>query len=285
MSLLNKSICIRCDVPLTPANIPLGNKRRICRDCLNQQGCDHRTDIKKEVIGHYGGKCVCCSESHISFLNIDHANGNGAEHRRDNPDLKGVKIYTWLKQNDFPTDGYRVLCWNCNQSLGHNTYCPHNEETIIVVKKPIALQEFARRNYKSNDPRFCRYCAIQLIVDQNWYSSCAKYSLYTCIDCHDSRNLYNRRTLKEETFGAYGGQKCICCDDEHIEFLSLDHINEDGKEHCKIFDERGGHNFYRKLKQAGYPDKDKLRVLCFNCNCARSICSDGTCPHKESTNN
>jgi hypothetical protein len=266
---------------LTLANIPLGNKRKICKDCLNQQGCDHRTKIKKEVIDSYGGHCVCCNESNIAFLNIDHINGDGAEHRKTNPDLTGVKIYLWLKQNAFPTDNFRVLCWNCNQSFGHHNYCPHNEETIITVKKPVALQEFTRRNYKLGETRFCRYCATKLILDQNWYASCAKYCLYTCMDCQDTFNLYNRQALKKETFNAYGGQKCQCCGETHMELLSLDHIYGDGKQHYKLFDERGGHNFYRKLKQAGYPDKHKLRVLCFNCNCARSICSDGTCPHEE----
>jgi hypothetical protein len=94
-----------------------------------------REKMKFEVLAHYSNgvpECACCGESHIEFLTIDHINGRGAEHRReifkryDNKRLGGYAFYSWLKKNNYP-DGYRVLCFNCNFSLGHFGYCPHNK--------------------------------------------------------------------------------------------------------------------------------------------------------------
>jgi len=79
--------------------------------------------------------------------------------------------------------------------------------------------------------------------------------------------------IKRETIEAYGGH-CACCGEENVEFLSLDHINNDGNEHRKTV--CSGSGFYIKLKNAGFP-KGQLQVLCFNCNMAKGIY--GQCPH------
>ncbi len=75
---------------------------------------------RNTVIFHYGGKCACCGEVKIEFLCIDHINGNGNSHRKE----IGNNIYRWLIDNNFPQD-FRVLCHNCNMSLGLYGYCPH----------------------------------------------------------------------------------------------------------------------------------------------------------------
>ncbi len=81
--------------------------------------------VKREVLGHYSSdrmSCACCGEGHIEFLSIDHINNDGAQQRKA---FVGARsIYWWLKAREFP-NGYRVLCYNCNLSLGHHGYCPH----------------------------------------------------------------------------------------------------------------------------------------------------------------
>jgi hypothetical protein len=57
------------------------------------------------------------------MLGIDHINGGGTKHRKE---IKNFGIYKWLIDNNYPL-GYRVLCHNCNCSLGFNGYCPHGE--------------------------------------------------------------------------------------------------------------------------------------------------------------
>jgi hypothetical protein len=78
------------------------------------------------AIEYYGSKCACCGESHTEFLAIDHINGGGNVHRR-NLGALGSHLFTWLKKNNYP-EGFRVLCHNCNQSLGLLGYCPHHEQ-------------------------------------------------------------------------------------------------------------------------------------------------------------
>ncbi len=91
-----------------------------------------------------------------------------------------------------------------------------------------------------------------------------------------ARHLRFRRRLKSEVLSHYskGEPRCACCGVTEIEFLTLDHINDDGKEDRK---RHGlGMVFYARMKKLGYPDH--LQVLCFNCNIARS--HFGQCPHK-----
>jgi len=84
---------------------------------------------KKEVLAAYGGSCVCCGEGNQEFLTIDHIAGDGAAHRR----TLTCRLYTWLKKNNYPA-GFRVLCMNCNFSLGCFGYCPHGLTQGIPVR-------------------------------------------------------------------------------------------------------------------------------------------------------
>lgn len=67
-------------------------------------------------------ECACCKENNYEFLAIDHINGGGNKHVKS----IGGKLVRWLIKNNFP-QGFRVLCHNCNMSLGHYGYCPHTK--------------------------------------------------------------------------------------------------------------------------------------------------------------
>lgn len=84
-----------------------------------------RTAVKLEVFKKYGENCQCCGENRVEFLSIDHINGGGAQERKQLGIAGGNRFYYWLRNNKYP-DGYRVLCYNCNLSLGFHGYCPHN---------------------------------------------------------------------------------------------------------------------------------------------------------------
>lgn len=114
--------------------------RRLCNVCLKRKRAyyyrdretrkdankDYRRRLREEVYAHYGGFiCACCKEGNEEFLTIDHADGDGAEHRRE----IGRATYAmllWLKRNNYPR-GFRILCMNCNFSLGMRGYCPHSK--------------------------------------------------------------------------------------------------------------------------------------------------------------
>ncbi len=81
-----------------------------------------------------------------------------------------------------------------------------------------------------------------------------------------------RRRLRSEILNAYGAQ-CACCGESTPEFLTIDHINNDGADHRREIKT----SLYRWLKARGFP-KHNYQLLCFNCNCAKGI--HGECPHK-----
>lgn len=87
----------------------------------------YKARLRKEVVGYYSRyeyRCICCHEDSWEFLTIDHIEGNGSAHRREIGSRGGHSFYVWLIKNNFP-QGYRVLCSNCNHSLGVWGYCPH----------------------------------------------------------------------------------------------------------------------------------------------------------------
>lgn len=85
----------------------------------------YRKELRAEVLGHYGAHCACCGETTPEFLCIDHINGGGTQHRKQ---IGGSSpsMYAWIRKQGFPDD-FRVLCHNCNQSLGLYGFCPHQK--------------------------------------------------------------------------------------------------------------------------------------------------------------
>jgi len=76
-----------------------------------------------EVLKHYGGKCDCCGETKLEFLAIDHIGGTGSQHRKE---IGNQPLDQWLKKHNYPK-GFRILCHNCNMSVGFYGYCPHQK--------------------------------------------------------------------------------------------------------------------------------------------------------------
>jgi len=68
--------------------------------------------------------------------------------------------------------------------------------------------------------------------------------------------------------------KCACCGESILEFLTIDHINNDGAKHRKKIG--GSHSIYRWLVKNNFPEG--FQVLCLNCNCGKQM-SGGVCPH------
>jgi len=80
----------------------------------------HLRKTKQKLIDTYGGKCVCCKEKIFEFLSLDHVNGDGSKERNI------MKTSLYLKAIREKGSGkYRLLCMNCNTSLGFYGYCPH----------------------------------------------------------------------------------------------------------------------------------------------------------------
>jgi len=105
----------------------MANKERLCEN--NRR---YSQKIREGVMQAYGGKCVCCGESELDFLTIDHINGDGNQQRKDIRSGKG--FYIWLRDNNYPKKNFQILCRNCNYGKYiNNGICPH--QTVKIVKK------------------------------------------------------------------------------------------------------------------------------------------------------
>ena len=71
-----------------------------------------------------------------------------------------------------------------------------------------------------------------------------------------------------------GVPKCKCCGETHLEFLTIDHIHNNGAEERKTIG--SGQGFYYWIIKNNYPEG--LQILCYNCNCAKG--HYGECPHQ-----
>jgi len=72
--------------------------------------------LRVNIIEGYGGKCELCGKDNPHFLTIDHVNGGG---RKEIKALgNSLALYRKLRDNNYPRDHYRLLCYNCNCVLG-----------------------------------------------------------------------------------------------------------------------------------------------------------------------
>lgn len=93
------------------------------KELLKQKYRERWVNDRVDCLEHYGGICACCKENRYEFLALDHINGGGNKQRK----IIGGSLVRWLKKNKYPT-GFRILCHNCNHSLGMYGYCPHKHE-------------------------------------------------------------------------------------------------------------------------------------------------------------
>lgn len=68
-----------------------------------------------------------------------------------------------------------------------------------------------------------------------------------------------------------GDPRCICCNENTVEFLAVNHVDGGGRKEFK----KWGGELYIKIAEWGFPDG--YNVLCHNCNMAIGLY--GECPH------
>jgi hypothetical protein len=119
-------LCTQCgENPVRPG-------KENCGDCAEDKSFRQRrlhAEQRRLVLEHYGKACVCCGDTTVDLLQIDHIKGGGTKH------LKAIglgKLYKWLIDNNFP-EGFQPLCGSCNHGWGHLRYCPHAEGRLVEV--------------------------------------------------------------------------------------------------------------------------------------------------------
>lgn len=148
----------------------------------------------------------------------------------------------------------------------------------------------------------CKDCGVEIVKDHNsrilckdcatkrrreicsksqkeWYKHHKKEHLVNNKRYYDkNRDIIKRRTkawllnIRKEVLNFYGN-KCQCCGENRIEFLSIDHINGGGTKHRK---EISHANIYVWLKRNKFPEG--FQILCHNCNMSKAYY--GYCPHR-----
>ena len=113
---------------------------------------------------------------------------------------------------------------------------------------------------------------------------CNAASMRNYYDNHDARKATQRARVnksRDAVYAAYGAA-CNCCGEIIPEFLTIDHVNNDGAEHRRTKLRKNGTAglsntyLYAQIIAENFPDKYQL--LCMNCNLGRER-NGGVCPH------
>jgi hypothetical protein len=97
---------------------------------------DRIAELRVRALEHYGGsppRGACCGEQNTGLLAIDHIDGSGGQHRRQDPSAKDLA--RWLSKSGYPP-GFRVLCFSCNiarHMRGYDGRCPHEVERAVLA--------------------------------------------------------------------------------------------------------------------------------------------------------
>jgi len=105
------------------------------------------------------------------------------------------------------------------------------------------------------------------------------HSIRYCVRCatrQGRKSTSSTRQLRLRVLRAYSGEvlSCACCGERGLPFLTLDHLNNDGRAHRRRL--KGWQGVFRELVRNGFPSG--YQVLCYNCNLARF--AYGICPHQ-----
>lgn len=145
----NRKSCVACSTRATNSTMSryhVNKANGVCPQCGAETNGRFRCDICHQshllagtidwhtkraiVIDHYGGHCKCCGETTHQFLEIDHINSDGREHRIST----GRHVMEWIIKNNFP-DNLQVLCANCNRGKGKFGVCPHHRVPTVPASK------------------------------------------------------------------------------------------------------------------------------------------------------
>ena len=92
----------------------------------------------------------------------------------------------------------------------------------------------------------------------------------------EKQKRHNKKSrLEVLTFYSGNPPKCQCCNEKTLEFLTIDHINNDGRKHRK----ETKTTLVKWIRKNNFPKG--FQILCYNCNCAKGVY--GECPHQGST--
>lgn len=145
--------------------------------------------------------------------------------------------------------------------------------------------ERSRWTGKRNRAGMCKDC--RKATDVVRYA--ARQADGTCLRCGEPRDLPGRscseclRKIRAryakaaDAVYAHYGDACVCCGERDRNFLTLDHVNNDGAQQRRAGFRGELHRLWALAKRVGWPSD--LQVLCGNCQLGK-LRNRGTCPHR-----
>ena len=118
-----------------------------------------------------------------------------------------------------------------------------------------------REYYKKNAERIKKRNRLHRLTNREEHLEYAK-----------ARRLKQKRVVIDHY--SKGKNECKCCGEKEFNFLTLDHINNDGNRDRV----KSKNNLHSYLIRNNFPKG--IRVMCFNCNSGRELSPGKICPHK-----
>lgn len=148
------------------------------------------------------------------------------------------------------------LCRDCGRPrmVESKTYCAEHHAINLLARQKRSLE--------------------QICADCGGGAAPGLSKCRACLDKNNERTKKYHRGHREEVLSHYGG-RCACCGEDSIEFLTIDHVNNDGAAHRREI--APGNKICLWLQRNGYPSG--FQILCWNCNAAKYF--HGGCPKHE----
>ena len=180
-----------------------------------------------------------------------------------NPDAARKNYLLWSRQHKLKViEAYGGKCCQCGENISD-------------------FLELDHVNGGGQKDKRLAYLYTALVQKNNYKHPEGLPLQLLCSNCnHLKRNTYNIKNssvfiMKQQVYEHYGNQ-CVCCKQNDVRVLTLDHVNNDG-----FRDKRPAINIYSYLLKHNFQYPFELQLLCWNCNVGKHR-NKGICPHKNS---
>jgi hypothetical protein len=225
---------------------------RVCKKCFVSQPLEEFEIYNREK-GHRRGKCRTCrkadNEAYFQGPVVTVMEG-ATRHCKKCGEEKPLDQFEVVN----PNRGWRR--WECRD-------CTKRRVEAWTEQSKDHVREYASADYAANREDRIRQAT-------EWNREHPERRRKTA--------LAHYYKMQHQAIMAYGGYRCACCGETEPLFLSLDHVNNDGKAHRMKLGTLGGTKLYKWLRENEWPEG--FQVLCMNCNQGRHR-NGGTCPHKD----
>jgi len=172
-----------------------------------------------------------------------------------------------LKYNMFNILGKR--CMICGEDRGKYLTFDHVHNDGGIKRKKFGhdfgeLRDFKNRNWPAEEIKL----NFQVLCWNHNLGKCREYLNENPLDLDVPRRY--RQKLWRQAFDFFG--PCKECGETNLQFLTIDHIHNDGAERRRN-GEKDSSSLLALFRKQGWPEslKEDYQILCFNHNCAKNL--------------